>query len=360
MCFMLKRWTVVQSAKTDNIVFKLYYRYTVGILLLFCFVITCRLFVGYSFVCSTDYSTDKMATAYCYSHGLFIDMTVISKNASKGKIHPGIPIGSPPLYNRVHVPYYPWVNLFLLVLAILFYLPHLVWKIFEGGLVTRLTSKVNNSSVSETERKAAIIEIAKYIITTRGGHLSYTVVYVLSEVLNWLVGILLTVWLVNFFNIDMYHSSYEFKMKTWDDFFAYNFPLMGKCEYRKCGSSGVIQIHSTVCYLALNNLYGYMFLFLYAWFILLCVLQGLVIPYHLIVLLLPSIRLPMFRLRSGVRDQTLLNDINFIFSPCDWFLLTRLQKNLLSTDLTKLLFYVQSNFTKTHLDLEMHDLSKLI
>lgn len=345
-----------QAAKTDNIVFKLYYRYTVLILLLFSFVITCRLFAGSSVVCLDHSDRGSMASSYCYSSGTFTLPAVFPKNI----IYPGIAGRSSPQENRKHVPYYQWVNLFFLVLAILFYLPHLIWKIFEGGLVAKLTAKVNDSCISETERKAAIVEIAKYIITTHGGHLLYTVVYILSEVLNWLIGVLLTVWLLYFFNVDMYFRSDESEILTWSDFFSYNFPLRGKCEYRTHGISGIPQRYTTSCHLPLNYLYGFMFLFLYAWFILLCILQATVIPYRLVVVIVPPIRLLLFRLRSGLTDHTLLSTINSMFSRGDWFLLTRLQKNLLSHDVAKLLTYIRNNFSKTHLDLEMDDLSKLV
>lgn len=359
MAFFQKLWPWTHSANIDGVVFKLYYRCTVLMLVFFSFVITCRLLFGDSFFCETlDPDFLKMGQTYCYTHGPFVDLSVI-KDYKTTAIHPGVPHTLPPLENRVRMPYYPWVNLFLLVLAILFYLPHLIWKVCEGGLVKRLTLKVNDSSVSESERKAAIIEIAKYLITTRGGHWPYMGVYVLSEILNWLLGILLKTWLDSFFDAGMYYKTDMFKIETWDDFFAYNFPLMGLCIYPRYGLSGDVHITKIMCHLPLNNLYGYLFLFLRAWIIFLCTLQSLVIICRLFGLVLPPIRILLFRLKSEVTDQTLLNFANTTFSLGDWFLLTRLQKNLLAHDFTKLLSYAQQNIHKSPVEMEMDDLAKM-
>lgn len=359
MVFLQKLWSASHSANTDCLIFKLYYRCTVLMLLLFSFVITCRLVLGSSFFCSSrDFDGQTIFDNYCYTHGTHIDLAAMSDSPDKA-LYPGIALEVRPEGRFRYVPYYPWVNLFFIVLAILFFLPHLMWKICEGGLLTNLTSKVNDKSVTETERKAAIAEIAKYMLATRGGHFLYTGTYVLSEIFNWLIGVLSTVCLVNFFNVEMSLSTPDFSMETWDDFFAYNFPLMGTCTYKRLGPSGNVQLHNNLCHLPLNNLYGYMFLFLYAWFILLCVLQALVIPYRVFSVILPPIRLLLFRLRSGVTDHTLLDFTNTAFSLGDWFLLTRLQKNLLAHDLTKLLSYMQQNINKTPLEMEMNDLAKL-
>lgn len=331
---------LLRTAEIDNVIYKFHYRWTVLILVVFSFIITCRLVLGDSFTCiggSGDIPKNYMEV-FCYARSPYVLLEAFLKGTNA--LYPGVDKSSPG-YTVLVKSFYPWVNLFFLLLAVIFYLPHLAWKIYEKRLIARVTCEIDRPLDDEISRESAINGIVKFLKSMHGKSTMYATVYISSEFLNFVIDVLLTVWLVFFFEIETNSAkSVGLKLKTWDDFFDFYFPLTGKCSLRKFSQNGVIMKIHGLCLMPLNNLYGFMFLFLYAWFIMLCVLSACVALYRTFVYLIPFLRLKLLRhLLLGV-DRNLLLRLNKQYSFGDLLLLNFLKKNLLPHDFGRLVHLI--------------------
>ena len=83
------------------------------------------------------------------------------------------------------------------------------------------------------------------------------------------------------------------------------FPRMTKCLYQKYGPSGTIQTHDALCMLPINVINEKLYVFIWFWLILLIILTGAGIVYHLVLVLSPSTLSQMIkrRLRHKVGNQ---------------------------------------------------------
>lgn len=330
---------LLRTAEIDNGVYKLHYRLTVLILVVFSFIITCRLVLGDSFSCTTprDIPEDIIET-FCYAKSPYVILQAFLKNSET--LYPGVAKRSTGDHLIVKS-FYPWVNLFFLVLAVIFYLPHLAWKIYERRLVARVTCDIDRPLDDEISRESAISGIVKFLKSMQGKTAMYATVYITTEMLNFMVDVLLTTWLVFFFQISKKSTKIlDLKVESWDEFFEFYFPLAGKCTFNTYGSSGTLVTFDVLCLMPLNKLYGFMFLFLYAWFIMLCVVSPCVVLYRTLVFLIPVLRLKLLRyLLLGV-DHNLLLRLDKQYSFGDILLLNFLKKNLLPHDFAKLVHFL--------------------
>lgn len=75
------------------------------------------------------------------------------------------------------------------------------------------------------------------------------------------------------------------------------FPRVTKCTFHKFGASGTIQKFDALCVLALNILNEKIYIFLWFWFILLAAMTGVALLYSMAVVLLPSTRETILKMR---------------------------------------------------------------
>ncbi|KAG8182511.1 hypothetical protein JTE90_020426 [Oedothorax gibbosus] len=310
--FKPSTYPCTRRSKTDNFVFQLHYRWTV-ILLVFCsLVVTCRLVLGHSFSCHENEATKKVnLETKCYAEGIY-SMPFHSAKTASG------PSGSPKPEYRRHQTFYRWVNLFLLVQAALFYFPHLVWESYESGRLERLTRRLD-SIIIDDRRAKALCHLAAYVINNQGTHRTFTGVFIICEVLNYVVSLSQTLWLVHFFEVTGVPESVNFNITTWSDFEKFYFPESGTClDFPR---SSVVH-----CFLPLNKLYMFIFLFVHAWFIFVTCLSGAVLVYRL-VLLAPAQRAVILRMSCPGLDS-----LGKHISYSDFFFLTRFQKVMSDVD----------------------------
>lgn len=89
---------------------------------------------GYPLECLTDNWKEKIEiikviTTYCWTSSLY------TKNKISGKI-------------RVYYSYYKWISFMLFFQAITFYVPHLIWKIWEGGKIQMITKDIRKFNMN--------------------------------------------------------------------------------------------------------------------------------------------------------------------------------------------------------------------
>ncbi|XP_054724851.1 innexin inx1-like [Uloborus diversus] len=290
----------------DNFIFSLYYRWTVLLLITFSFIITCRLVLGNSFSCSGG--EKNMVETHCYEGNVF------TSDYKKERYYS----------------YYPWVNLVLLVQAFNCYLPHFMWRSYEGGYVRRLSSGVEKFFDKEERRGLELCYLAKYILVTEGKHKLYTVMYIFFEACNYACSLAQTIWLVVFFDVTGVPYSYLGKIKTWADFRDFYFPSVGTCKIYSSKRENI------VCLLPLNKMYMIMFLFLPAWYIFITILSGMVLIYR-IALLIPSFRACAMRFSAPLVERSILKSLCYRLSYSDWFFLTRLHKAMADVDFAQMI-----------------------
>ena len=66
--------------------------------------------------------------------------------------------------------YYQWVPFVLFLQACMFYIPHIVYKNFEGGKLKLIITGLNQWVLSDSERHSKESELASYLIQTSGTH----------------------------------------------------------------------------------------------------------------------------------------------------------------------------------------------
>lgn len=333
MVFSAMRWLrhLYVSPTGDNFIFKLCYRWTVLLLVAFSFLITCRLWFGDSFYCFSNFGDKSYVNTKCYRDTIY---TLPTKLVVKQQEFPWI--DSKFEDYRRYQDYYPWVNLLFLVHAFIFYLPHLLWKSYESGYMYRLTSGVQKYLDKEEKRGLELCYLAKYVLVTQGKHKLYVLLYIFSEILNYIIALSHTLWLVHFFKVTGVPDFIPYVLSTWSDFENFYFPPEGICKLYKMGSSGDLQRHDAFCQLPLNTLFMKMFLFLHAWYILLTILTGLVLLYR-VFLLIPSVRAFTSKISSPLAERSILKSVCHRLSYSDWFFLTRLQKSMTDIDFAQMI-----------------------
>ncbi|GFQ74353.1 innexin inx2 [Trichonephila clavata] len=313
----------------DNFIFRLVYRWTFWKLLLFSFIVTCRLAFGDSFKCASSYDTvsQSFLDTRCYSE------TIVS--------YPNRPDGGSPTtyqsggYKRIQT-YYQWVNLAFLAQALILHLPHLLWKAYESGYIERLTAGLQVALHKEQKRSLELCYLAKFLVITQGKHKTYTIVYVFCEVCNFLAVVSQIVFLVNFFDVTGVPDYIPVDLSTWAGYRQFYFPPVGNCLISSYTATGLPRTIEAVCVLPLNHLYMRIFLFVRAWYVFLILLTGLVVIYRM-VLILPVVRTVVLRAFAPMSSKSTVLSVCHQLSYSDWFFLVALQKSLTDADFSKLL-----------------------
>lgn len=312
----------------DNFIFKLCNFWTVILLISFSFVVTCRLWFGDSFSCLNIDASSHYAAVRCYSEGIYI--TPVTLLDSKKDL---VTIEPPAEKVRRYQSHYSWVNLFFLVQAFIFCVPHLLWKFYEKGYVRRLTTGVQAYYDNEEKRALELCYLAKYVLITQGKHKLYTIMYIFCEFCNFFISLTQTVWLVYFFNVTGVPENLPLKIDTLVDFKKFYFPSSGTCEIL---FPAIGKMHYPLCEIPLNSLYMKMFLCLHSWYIILTILCGLVLFYR-IVLLIPSNRILVIKFCASLIEKSVLKTLCHTISYSDWFFLFGLQKTMTDVDFAQMI-----------------------
>ncbi|XP_043669137.1 innexin inx7-like [Vespula pensylvanica] len=297
------------SAAIDNLVFRLHYRITFLALLMGSLLVSARQYIGEHIKCIADSSINsQVIETYCFFTSTF---TVVKHmNASYvngGEIpHPGVgPISKND--ETVHHAYYQWVPFVLFFQALLFYLPHYIWRKAEGGRLKALVSGLHLACLGLHEKKMKVND--KYEVPSKDDvnkkiqkirkafieriYINRTWSYYLSfcEILNF-SNVLMQIYLTNWFLGGSFlglgkivtNNSYSGRMEPLDVVF----PKVTKCTFHKYGSSGTIQTHDALCVMALNIINEKIYTFLWYWFIILFFVTMLGLIWRLITMILHS------------------------------------------------------------------------
>jgi len=166
--------------------------------------------------------------------------------------------------------YYQWVWCFLFFQAFLFFIPHWIWKTWEGGRLKTLVADLNThvlDPAKKAEHKAAILE---YFSPSKEGnwyHNLYAYKYAFCELLNF-INILTQVFLIDAY-LDNEFSNYGTSILSVSQSRSYYrndkmnqvFPLMTMCQVSIFGFAGNLVPHDALCVLPINILNEKIYIF---------------------------------------------------------------------------------------------------
>lgn len=339
----------------DNNFFILHYKITVVILLALAMLVTSQQFFKNPMECNFSNLPLGSLNTYCYVHATFLEQQqvthVLPQRLPGGNISGETGEKEFRFYN-----YYEWVYLTLAVQAILFYVPHYVWKAWEGGKMKMLAVEFACPVLSEDFIEENMIPVVEFFCTTLHSHNAYAYKYFTCEFFN-LVNVVGQILFLNAFlgeefasfGIDVitFDHRQEKSMKNPIDRL---FPIVTRCSYHKYGPSGKVENWEGLCLLPENSLNGKIYIFMWFWFHILTVISSVVVIYRIVTLLSPTVRLYRFKPLSGlIRSE----DIAIVFPKLnvgDWFLLCRLQRNINPLAYKKVISSIAEHFGTTVAD----------
>ncbi|CAL7949272.1 unnamed protein product [Xylocopa violacea] len=294
----------------DNLVFKLHYRVTFLLLLISTLLVTSRQFIGEHISCIAGAGMSDEVINVINSFCFFTSTYTVVKHMNSTSVdlgivaHPGVGPATKD-DSIVHHAYYQWVPFVLFFQAILFYIPHYLWRSAEGGRLKALVSGLHMASLalhetslktengmtimSVNERDEKIRQIRQSFLNRI--HLNRPWAYYLGlcEVLNFinvLMQIYLTDWFLGGAFLGLGHSMAEDGSNGKVDPLDVVFPKVTKCIFHKFGPSGTIQNHDALCVMALNIINEKIYVLLWYWFIILSVITGLGLVWRILTMLL--------------------------------------------------------------------------
>ncbi|XP_036221671.2 innexin inx7 [Bactrocera oleae] len=353
----------------DNFVFKLHYRWTFIILLVATILVCMRQYFGEHIKCITDTIPSHVINTYCFFTPTFTLVRHLNNSAlEKGIIfQPGIgPEESQHEEVKRHG-YYQWVPFVLFGQALLFYIPHSLWKSIEGGRIKALVfglrmvglsqylkneslkiGKINMPSMEETESRVKNIRRAMIdrmrINQSWGAHLAFT------EFLN-LLNILLQIYLTNrFLGGAFYSLGVKVIQERWTDqmdALDVVFPKITKCHFRKFGPSGSLQIHDTLCVMALNIINEKIYAILWFWYLFVLVMTILGLIWRLSTFMLyKNVRFTKLTFayfaRPGRIDEQELTAVVAKCNFSNWMFLFFLRSNISEFLFKRVIFHLAS------------------
>jgi len=331
----------------DNTTFRLHYQYTFGLLALAAALTQAKQFFGDPIDCIVDGVPGGVFKTYCWILGTFTLPSQLTGRDGVTRPHPGVGPHPAPTFDRdlvevtsegdeIRHAWYQWVVFVLALQAIMCYIPHFLWKSWEGGqiamLIGGLDEKLMEVDTEKTREKRD--KVVSYMVRTRHSHNLYVYKFIFCEFLN-LINVFSQMYLMNvFFNgqfttygADVVTLSGQ-DMEKRTDPMAKIFPKMSKCTFHKYGPSGTIVNHDGLCILPINIINEKIYVFLWFWFVALACWTSIFIVFRAITIVSRYSRYLVFcgRSKSSSRNDIAVIMKKFWFG--DWFILMQLCKNM--------------------------------
>ena len=141
---------------------------------------------------------------------------------------------------QVHHAYYQWVLLMLALQAVMFYLPHFIWKMMEGGRMEQVIGDLDEELPENMETKIAnVAAYMKQRMKHSHEHQVWSANFLFCEFLN-LLNVISQIVLTNKFLGGTFYT-YGLEVLTWSsrdpedrvDPMSRLFPRLTKCDFHK-------------------------------------------------------------------------------------------------------------------------------
>lgn len=271
------RLSRIRLVTIDNSAFRVHYRLTFAILLACTTLVCSRQYIGEHIRCIASGVPDHVVNTFCFF------TTTYTLPGANNTAHPGV---GPSQWNLqpVRHAYYQWVPFVLFAQALLFYLPHLLWRTYESGTIRQLVDGLQRlylktdgeqdvvagprKIMSAASRRAKVRDVMSHLDTVTRFRMNrnWAAVLVACEVLN-LANVLFQLKLMDRF---LGGQFYTYGLRVFDDDggpFDRVFPKMTKCDFHKFGPSGTIQTHDAMCVMALNIINEKIYAVLWFWYV---------------------------------------------------------------------------------------------
>lgn len=323
----------IQSISIDSNIDRLHYKVTVIVLLTFSLLVTSGQFFGEPMNCDfPDYPHHSLNT-YCYIRATFLNKQSLT-DASNGRLQTHLrKPGLTPEDQKTYYGYYQWVFIVLFLQAVSYYIPRFIWKSWEGGRIQMLASGLSEPVLSEDCIRENTKPLVDYFSMQLHSHNTYALKFFVCELLYLANTVIQILCMNSFFGEDFtyYGINVVFHQQlggNMDNPMEKVFPTMTKCIYKKYGPSGTLQSRDGICILVQNSVNSKIYVFLWFWFHILALISAIQIMYRIVLALVPSLRLRIFRSSSSLNRA---RDVNTVFRKLwigDWFLLHMLQRNM--------------------------------
>nr|CAD7395185.1 unnamed protein product [Timema cristinae] len=340
----------VQTICIDNNVFRLHYKATVVMLVVFSLLVTSKQYFGDPIICliSKNALRSNLIDSYCWVYSTFTVPRHLKEHLEGLSGSPGVGSYVEGEDEVIYHKYYQWVCFVLFFQAILFYVPRYLWKLWEGGRLKLIALNLDSPLVSEVwtpERRKTVLE---YLDSCGHHHNLYAFRFVVCETLNFIN----VVGQIFFLDVFLAGEFIRYGPKVLShipdghdiDPMVRVFPKLAKCTFNYFGPSGTQQVLDSLCMLPLNVVNEKVFVFLWFWLVLLSFLSFAALAYRLAVFVSPSLRSRLLLAQVRFMPRTTVGLVVHAASPADWFFLRQLGKNLNPEVFKDILEHLASRF----------------
>ena len=235
--------------------------------------------------------------------------------------------------NKNYTIYYQWVVFMLCINALIFRIPHVIWKTREGGLMKEFCSKEAQANLSINE--ALLKNYCGYFGKIKGTKTSYYIWFLVCQCLN--IAVTASNFVLNdhfldgnfkSYGMDVIHYSQLPDTTTEHDPKCNAFPTKVNCEMTYVGKSGTPGKASGLCILSQNIINEKIYFVLWFWFVFLLLIGSLQILLEVALIFVPALRSALISSLIGTHLSS--NMKRYLLNDCslgDWFLLYQIGKN---------------------------------
>jgi len=332
----------INSISIDNWGFKLFYKWSTSLLVFCSVLVTARQFFGNPIQCDAGHAKDgieqNVLESYCWMYSTFE-----IPPEYKGACAAGDQTDTYTLNTIVYNSYYQWVPLYLIFLAVLFYLPRCLWLMWEGGLMKFFGKGTTTRFIEDQDEKRE--KLVQFFC--RNIHNKYNIYFcgfIFCELLNFLIVVVQFVLTHSFlhqrygaygWNVYLYYMLPPEEQRFFGNVnpMCKVFPRVASCTYWRWGTGGTQESINAMCVLALNMINDKVFLVLWWWFIVISIIAFFRLIYRFIQCRSCFVRYQLINMRMNryFKKSRKIQKIETFVHNCklgDWFVLYQLSKNL--------------------------------
>merc|ERR1712062_798952 len=330
-----------KEVEDENLVFKMFTKATFVLFILCAVLVSTSEFFGNPIICENG---NDMVHAFCWINGAkHVEHSLVEKN--KDLTHWGCKLSDENLEgNERDTLYYQWIPFMLVISAVLFKIPDVIWGLLEGGFMKSFADDAANSvsiHKNEEDKKELIASHISLFGALKGNYkgkrnntlMFYYFKFLFCQILN--IALLIANFSMTSAFLDTDFSTYGTDVLEYlsDEHggklnpMCKVFPTAVSCSMPTVGTGGGVSKSNHLCILSQNVINEKIYLGLWFWFIFLAAIGSIQMLYEVIIIALPVIRLQLTLLTMGSTDSEGIIDF---FNSCnfaDWFFLNQIGKN---------------------------------